>query len=89
MKKRALRYASTTIGHKVLIAVILSILFLIAAVYITQLTFQEVNNSISRLSVTNEQNKALNNIYNSFDEFERRYRAPLIANPYEDTREYT
>ena len=88
MKKRALRYASKTIGHKVLIAVILSILFLIAAVYITQLTFQEVNNSISRLSVTNEQNKALNNIYNSFGEFERSYRAPLIANPYEDTREY-
>src|SRR5690606_19092848 len=88
MRKSALRYASKTIGQKVLVAVILSILFLIAAVFITKLTFQEVNNSISRLSVTNEQNKVLNNIYSSFGEFERRYRAPLIANPFEDTKAY-
>lgn len=88
MKKSALRYASKTIGQKVLVAVLLSILFLVAAVYITKLTFQEVNNSISRLSITNEQNKVLNTIYNTFGEFERSYQAPLIANPFEDTDAY-
>ncbi|NEN22480.1 response regulator [Cryomorpha ignava] len=88
MKKTALKYASKTIGQKVLVAVILSILFLVAAVYITKLTFQEVNNSISRLSITNEQNKVLNKIYNTFGEFERSYQAPLIANPFANTDDY-
>ena len=89
MKKAALKYASKTIGHKVLVAVLLSIGFLVAAVYITKLTFQEVDHSISRLSVTNEQNQVLNKIYNTFGEFERSYQAPLIANPFENTDDYT
>src|SRR5690554_1729112 len=88
MRKMASKYVSKTIGQKVLLAVILSILFLIASVFITKLTFQEVDNSISRLAVANEQNKVLNEIYNAFAEFERNYQAPLIADPFANTDAY-
>ena len=88
MKKSATRHASRTIGQKVLVALVLAIAFLIAAVYITKFTFSEVNESISRLSVTNEKNTALNNIYTTYGSFERSFQGPLIANPFAETDDY-
>lgn len=88
MKKSAARHASRTIGPKVLVALMLAIVFLIAAIYITKFTFSEVNESISRLSVTNEKNAALNKIYTTYGSFERSFQGPLIANPFAETDAY-
>lgn len=88
MKKSANQYSAQTIGPKVLIALVLAIVFLVAAVYITRFTFQDVNDSIGRLSLTNEKNKRLNEIYSLYGQFERNYQAPLIANPNAETDEY-
>ena len=88
MKKSASRHSSRTIGQKVLVALVLAIAFLIAAIYITRFTFSEVNESISRLSLTNEKNAALNKIYTTYGSFERSFQGPLIANPFADTDDY-
>lgn len=88
MKKSAPPHTSMNIGQKVLVALVLAIVFLTAAIYITQFTFSEVNESISRLSVTNEKNVALNKIYTTYGNFERSYQAPLIANPFAETEAY-
>ena len=88
MKKSASRHASKTIGQKVLVALVLAIAFLIAAIYITRFTFSEVNESISRLAVTNEKNASLNKIYTTYGNFERTYQGPLIANPFAETEAY-
>lgn len=88
MNKNVAHYASKTIGQKVLVAVLLSILFLVAAVYITKFTFSEVTESISRLLVTNEKNEALSVLYNEYGDFERNFQAPLIADPNGDSEAY-
>src|SRR5690554_3122326 len=88
MKTSASRHASKTIGQKVLVALVLAIAFLVAAIYITRFTFSEVNESISRLSVTNEKNAAFNKIYTTYGDFERSYQAHLIANPFANTDAY-
>jgi len=87
-KKPTENPASTKIGQKVLVAVLLSIFFFAAAIYITKFAFFEVNESISRFSDTNPKNKALNEIYSAFADFERNYQAPLIADPFENTDAY-
>lgn len=88
MNKNVANYASKTIGQKVLVAVLLSILFLVAAVYITKFTFSEVTESISRLSLTNKKNKALSAIYTEYGDFERNYQAPLLADADGDSEAY-
>lgn len=88
MKKSANQYSAQNIGPKVLIALVLAIVFLVTAVYITRYTFQDVNDSIARLALTNEKNKRLNEFYSLYGEFERSHQAPLIANPNADTENY-
>ena len=88
MKKSAKQYSAQSIAPKVLIALVLAILFLVAAVYITRFTFAEVNESIAKLSITNAKNKSLNEIYSFYGNFERNYQAPLIASPNAETEDY-
>lgn len=88
MKKEKSYKVSGSIGIKVLVAIGLSILFLSAAVYITQHTFSKVNKTIAHLSDSNSKTTALNEIYSAFGDFERNYQSPLIADPNGGTDSY-
>ncbi len=88
MKKEKSYKVSGSIGIKVLLAIGLSIVFLIAAIYITQHTFSKVNKTVAQLSDPNQKTSALNKIYNTFGDFERNYQSPLIADPNGGTYSY-
>lgn len=88
MKKQKSNKVSGSIGIKVLFAIGLSIVFLAAAVYITQHTFSRVNKTIAHLSDSNSKTAALNKIYSAFGDFERNYQSRLIANPGKATDSY-
>lgn len=65
----------------VMLAISLSIVFLAAAVYITQQTFSRVNDTIGQLAEPDAKTAFLNEMYNTFGHFERNYQSHLLANP--------
>lgn len=81
IEKNKSKRLSGSISSMVLLAISLSIVFLAAAVYITQKTFSEVTKTIEQLSEADAKTAFLNGVYNAFGNFERNQQSRLLADP--------